>query len=88
MCCRHDFYNSATDVVLTIFAKGVPADSVVVDFGEQMLSVSIEVPGEEPYHFQPRLFAKVLSSLLLSRLSYMQCIKWIEMVFLCTCVRC
>lgn len=37
LCCRHDFYNSATDVVLTIFAKGVPADSVVIDFGEQMV---------------------------------------------------
>jgi hypothetical protein len=24
-------------VVLTIFAKGVPADSVVIDFGEQMV---------------------------------------------------
>jgi len=57
---RHDYYNSATEVVLTIFAKGVPADSVVIDFGEQMLSVSIEVPGEEPYHFQPRLFAKII----------------------------
>ncbi|KAL6615609.1 hypothetical protein ACP70R_037879 [Stipagrostis hirtigluma subsp. patula] len=57
---RHDFYNSPTEVVLTIFAKGVPADSVVVDFGEQMLSVSIEVPGEEPYHFQPRLFSKIV----------------------------
>ncbi|CAL4962557.1 unnamed protein product [Urochloa decumbens] len=56
---RHDFYNSATEVVLTIFAKGVPADCVVIDFGEQMLSVSIEIPGEEPYHFQPRLFSKV-----------------------------
>ncbi|KQK08808.1 protein SGT1 homolog [Brachypodium distachyon] len=57
---RHDFYNSTTEVVLTIFAKGVPADTVVVDFGEQMLSVSIELPGEEPYHFQPRLFAKII----------------------------
>nr|AAF18438.1 Sgt1 [Oryza sativa] len=57
---RHDFYNSATEVVLTIFAKGVPAENVVVDFGEQMLSVSIEVPGEEPYHFQPRLFSKII----------------------------
>ncbi|ONM40092.1 SGT1 disease resistance protein homolog1 [Zea mays] len=57
---RHDYYNSATEVVLTIFAKGVPADSVVIDFGEQMLSVSIEVPGEEPYHFQPRLFSKII----------------------------
>ncbi|RCV26258.1 hypothetical protein SETIT_5G231100v2 [Setaria italica] len=57
---RHDFYNSSTEVVLTIFAKGVPADCVVVDFGKQMLSVSIEVPGEEPYHFQPRLFSKII----------------------------
>jgi suppressor of G2 allele of SKP1 len=57
---RHDYYNSPTEVVLTIFAKGVPADSVVVDFGEQMLSVSIEVAGEEPYHFQPRLFSKII----------------------------
>ena len=43
MCCRHDFYNSATDVVLTIFAKGVPADSVVVDFGEQMVCSTLTV---------------------------------------------
>ena len=43
-----------------MFAKGVPAENVVVDFGEQMLSVSIEVPGEEPYHFQPRLFSKII----------------------------
>ncbi|KAL5222104.1 hypothetical protein ABZP36_026817 [Zizania latifolia] len=57
---RHDYYNSATEVVLTIFAKGVSADNVVIDFGEQMLSVSIEVPGEEPYHFQPRLFSKII----------------------------
>nr|AIX87833.1 SGT1 [Triticum aestivum]AIX87839.1 SGT1 [Triticum aestivum] len=57
---RHDYYNTPTEVVLTIFAKGVPADSVVVDFGEQMLSVSIELPGEEPYHFQPRLFSKIV----------------------------
>ncbi|KAF7036917.1 hypothetical protein CFC21_047432 [Triticum aestivum] len=56
----HDYYNTPTEVVLTIFAKGVPADSVVVDFGEQMLSVSIELPGEEPYHFQPRLFSKIV----------------------------
>jgi hypothetical protein len=41
MCCRHDFYNSATEVVLTIFAKGVPADCVVVDFGEQMVCPAI-----------------------------------------------
>jgi suppressor of G2 allele of SKP1 len=58
---RHDFYQSTTEVVLQIFAKGVPADSVNVDFGEQMVSVSIEVPGEEEtYLFQPRLFYKIV----------------------------
>ncbi|TVU35863.1 hypothetical protein EJB05_17770 [Eragrostis curvula] len=57
---RHDFYNSPTEVVLQIFAKGVPADSVTVDYGEQMVSVSIDIPGEEPYHFQPRLFSKII----------------------------
>lgn len=76
--------------MITIFAKGIPANSVVVDFGEQIvsgaeymycshalyfniclsltdisfiniqLSVTIELPGEEAYHFQPRLFGKVM----------------------------
>ncbi|KAG1335113.1 putative Chaperone binding protein [Cocos nucifera] len=54
----HDYYNSSTEVVLTIFAKGIPANNVSVDFGEQMLSVIIDIPGEETYHFQPRLFGK------------------------------
>ncbi|GJN41469.1 hypothetical protein PR202_gn00849 [Eleusine coracana subsp. coracana] len=57
---RHDFYQSASEVVLQMFAKGVPADIVSVDFGEQMVSVSIDVPGEEPYSFQPRLFSKLM----------------------------
>ncbi|KAK3161329.1 hypothetical protein QOZ80_1BG0075800 [Eleusine coracana subsp. coracana] len=57
---RHDFYQSASEVVLQIFAKGVPADIVSVDFGEQMVSVSIDVPGKEPYSFQPRLFSKII----------------------------
>ncbi|XP_039116174.1 protein SGT1 homolog [Dioscorea cayenensis subsp. rotundata] len=57
---RHDYYNSTAEVVLTIFAKGIPAERVLVDFGEQILSVTIDVPGEEAYHFQPRLFGKIL----------------------------
>jgi suppressor of G2 allele of SKP1 len=31
-----------------------------VDFGEQLLSVSVEVPGEAPYHLQPWLFGKIV----------------------------
>ncbi|KAL0382395.1 UNVERIFIED_CONTAM: protein SGT1 [Sesamum calycinum] len=57
---RHEFYQKPDEVVITIFAKGIPANCVVVDFGEQILSVTIEVPGEEPYQFQPRLFGKFL----------------------------
>ncbi|KAK4489597.1 hypothetical protein RD792_005409 [Penstemon davidsonii] len=57
---RHEFYQKPEEVVVTIFAKGIPSNSIVVDFGEQILSVSIEVPGEEPYHFQPRLFGKIV----------------------------
>jgi hypothetical protein len=51
---RHDYYNSAAEVVVTVFAKGVAAEHVAVEFGEQLLSVSVEVPGETPYHLQPR----------------------------------
>ncbi|MQL95993.1 hypothetical protein Taro_028665 [Colocasia esculenta] len=63
-CCspQHDYYNSPTEVVLTIFAKRIPSENVHIDFGEQILSVSIEVPGEESYQFQPRLFAKIVPS--------------------------
>ncbi|KAJ6402301.1 hypothetical protein OIU84_014400 [Salix udensis] len=41
---RHEFYQKPEEVVVTIFAKGIPASSVAVDFGEQILSVSIDVP--------------------------------------------
>lgn len=57
---RHEFYQKPEEVVLTIFAKGLPASSVTVDFGEQILSVSINVPGEDAYQFQPRLFGKII----------------------------
>ncbi|PVH39279.1 hypothetical protein PAHAL_5G468700 [Panicum hallii] len=57
---RHDYYNSAAEVVVTVFAKGVPPEHVAVDFGEQLLSVSVEVPGEASYHLQPRLFGKIV----------------------------
>ncbi|XP_039123513.1 LOW QUALITY PROTEIN: protein SGT1 homolog [Dioscorea cayenensis subsp. rotundata] len=57
---RHDYYNSPTEVVLTIFAKGVPKNNVLIDFGEQILSVTISIPGDEIYHFQPRLFGKII----------------------------
>ncbi|EPS61444.1 hypothetical protein M569_13353 [Genlisea aurea] len=57
---RHEFFQKPDEVVVTIFAKGIPSESVVVDFGEQILSVKIESPGEDPYFFQPRLFGKIV----------------------------
>ncbi|GMH28107.1 hypothetical protein Nepgr_029950 [Nepenthes gracilis] len=59
---RHEFYQKPEEVVVTIFVKGIPAENVSVDFGEQILSVTIDVPGEEPYHFLPRLFGKIIPS--------------------------
>ncbi|XP_004511553.1 protein SGT1 homolog A [Cicer arietinum] len=57
---RHEYYQKPEEVVVTIFAKGIPAENVTVDFGEQILSVTIDVPGQDAYHYQPRLFAKII----------------------------
>ncbi|XP_027358102.1 protein SGT1 homolog isoform X1 [Abrus precatorius] len=59
---RHEFYQKPDEVVITIFAKKIPKESITVDFGEQILSVSINVPGEDAYVFQPRLFGKIIPS--------------------------
>ncbi|KAJ8773227.1 hypothetical protein K2173_028404 [Erythroxylum novogranatense] len=57
---RHEFYQKPDVVVVSIFAKGIPPSCVSVDYGEQILSVNINVPGQEEYHFQPRLFGKIV----------------------------
>ncbi|XP_050230582.1 protein SGT1 homolog B-like [Mercurialis annua] len=57
---RHEYYQKPEEVVITIFAKGIPAENVTVDIGEQILSVTVDVRGEDSYHFQSRLFAKIL----------------------------
>jgi suppressor of G2 allele of SKP1 len=59
---RHEFYQKPEEVVVTIFAKGIPAKSVVVEYGEQILSVSIDVAGQDIYTLQPRLFGKIVPS--------------------------
>ncbi|XP_044468469.1 protein SGT1 homolog B-like [Mangifera indica] len=85
---RHEYYQKPEEVVVTIFAKGTK--NVSVDFGEQILSVSIDVPGEEPYHFQPRLFGKiipakcrydVLSTKVEIRLAKAETIHWTTLEF-------
>ncbi|KAI6696570.1 hypothetical protein NL676_016689 [Syzygium grande] len=53
------FYQEGEEVVVTILAKGIAAENVAVHFGEQSLSVFIDVPGEVAYRFEPRLFGKI-----------------------------
>ncbi|XP_077251384.1 protein SGT1 homolog [Tasmannia lanceolata] len=87
---RYEYYQKPNEVVVSIFAKGVPAKSVLVEFGEQILSVTIEVPGEAAYHFQPRLFGKIIPEkcryeILLTkieiRLSKAEAINWTSLEF-------
>ncbi|XP_068328916.1 protein SGT1 homolog isoform X2 [Pyrus communis] len=87
---RHEFYQKPEEVVVTIFAKGIPAKDVNVDFGEQILSVSIDVAGEDTFHFQPRLFAKiipekcrfdVLSTKVEIRLAKIEPLNWTSLEF-------
>ncbi|KAI9124876.1 hypothetical protein K1719_004203 [Acacia pycnantha] len=54
---RHDFYLKPDEVIVTIFAKGVRPDYIVVYFEEQMLSVSINVPGEDKCDFYYILYS-------------------------------
>ncbi|KAL8210883.1 hypothetical protein R6Q57_005320 [Mikania cordata] len=87
---RHEFYQKPEEVVVTIFAKGIPVNSVSVDFGEQILSVKIDVPGEDSYILQPRLFGKivptkcrfeVLSTKIEIRLAKAESIQWASLEF-------
>ncbi|PWA80795.1 SGT1-like protein [Artemisia annua] len=87
---RHEFYQKPEEVVVTIFAKGIPANSVFVNYGEQILSVTIDVPGEDSYIFQPRLFGKivpakcrhvVLSTKVEIRLAKAELIQWTSLEF-------
>ncbi|TQE06504.1 hypothetical protein C1H46_007875 [Malus baccata] len=57
---RPEFYQKPEEVVVTIFAEGISAKDVNVDFGEQKLGVSIDVAGEDTYYFQTRLFGKII----------------------------
>ncbi|CAH8305845.1 unnamed protein product [Eruca vesicaria subsp. sativa] len=56
----HEFYQKPEEAVVTIFAKGIPKQNVNVEFGDQILSVVIDIAGEKAYHFQPRLFGKII----------------------------
>ncbi|XP_022737970.1 protein SGT1 homolog B-like [Durio zibethinus] len=87
---RHEFYQKPEEVVVTIFAKGIPRECVEVDYGEQILSVAINAPGKDVYHFQPRLFGKIIpdkcrydvwSTKIEIRLAKAEPIQWASLAF-------
>ncbi|XP_007038852.2 PREDICTED: protein SGT1 homolog B [Theobroma cacao] len=87
---RHEFYQKPEEVVVTIFAKGIPRECVYVEYGEQILSVAIDAPGKDAFHFQPRLFGKiipdkcrydVLSTKIEIRLAKAEPIQWTSLEF-------
>ncbi|XP_020966967.1 protein SGT1 homolog B isoform X3 [Arachis ipaensis] len=65
---RHEFYQKPDEVVVTIFAKGIPRDSVTVDFGEQII-----VPSRCRY--------EVLSTKMEIRLAKAEPIHWAALEF-------
>lgn len=84
---RHEYYQKPYEVVVTIFAKGAASKNVSVEFGEQILSVAID---EDSYHFQPRLFGKIvpekckyviLSTKIEIRLAKAEPINWTSLEF-------
>ncbi|CAM6088655.1 unnamed protein product [Calypogeia fissa] len=56
---RHEWYQNDSQAVVTIFAKNLKPDHLKVEFGEQILSVIITRPDEEPFYLQLRLFGKI-----------------------------
>lgn len=46
---KHDWYQSTTQITLTILAKGVPKEKVVVDFSSRSLSLSFPTPNDSTY---------------------------------------
>lgn len=87
---RHEFYQSANEVVVTVFAKGLAQENVTIEFGEQFLSILIQAPGVEQYVLQNRLFAKIipdncrysiLSTKLEIRLAKAETINWTSLEY-------
>ncbi|XVE58454.1 hypothetical protein DITRI_Ditri04bG0170700 [Diplodiscus trichospermus] len=87
---RHEFYQKPDEVVVTIFAKGIPRECVSVEYGVQRLSVAVNAPSKDAYHFQPRLFGKiipdkcrydVLSTKIEIRLAKAESIQWGSLEF-------
>ncbi|GAB2293996.1 Cochaperone protein [Dionaea muscipula] len=80
---RHEFYQKPEEVVVTIFAKGIPSKNVSVDYGEQILSVTIDLPGKNHIAFALDCLGRyeVLSTKIEIRLAKAEAIHWTSLQF-------
>ncbi|KAI9822408.1 MAG: hypothetical protein M1827_000127 [Pycnora praestabilis] len=57
---RHEWYQTAENVVITLLAKGVPKDKAVVDLHDRSVSISFPLPTSSTYDFSLEpLFASI-----------------------------
>jgi len=56
---RHDWYQTATEVVINVLAKNVPSERVSVDFSESEVDVTIKLEGAAEYVQSFTLFHKI-----------------------------
>ncbi|KAM9718597.1 protein SGT1 homolog isoform 4-T4 [Menidia menidia] len=52
---KHDWYQTESQVIVTVMAKNVPKDGVWVSFREKEVSAKIQLASGESYNFQLRL---------------------------------
>ncbi|KAH8965276.1 hypothetical protein BDL97_04G109500 [Sphagnum fallax] len=57
---KHEWYETSSQVVVGVYAKGIKAEDLKVEFGEQFLSVVINLGEEDPFALQLRLFGRVI----------------------------
>ena len=56
---RHEWYQTESHVIVSVLAKGLPAEAVAVTFDERSAHVKIDVGGGAEYALAFRLFATV-----------------------------
>jgi hypothetical protein len=58
--CRNDFYQTYTNVIVSIFAKKVEKDSAVVRFGEKELEVDLKMDGGKRFRCTYPLYGPIM----------------------------
>ncbi|CAK1546448.1 unnamed protein product [Leptosia nina] len=61
---KHDWYQTESQVVITILIKNAPSDKVIVNYGDRSLSVSIALPNNESeYSLELELAHEIVPSM-------------------------